>query len=340
MFTKALYYPYILIPDNLWLRRAILYWDKISPIVPWEVEQEIPQTHISKELKGYGVLDFIHPEDTLGWGEGRELSEFFLKIVTSEEFLSKIGPPEKRNYSSRIHKHKFTDGLLNELRSLDLFKVKEDNYNWLLFENRTGTIYMGFLASSLANRLDLEPITDNKSYQNGFLWSQLIPSASPEIFISLVLEELLPVPKEEIPVKKLIKFKEKHERELLSFRKLIRDTIKSLGSVTDESQFMRELNSVKDDIKEQSLILHEKLKENRIESVFNVLETSFKLSVPEIGALIGATTISVPLGAVVFGVNALIKIGKETFKGYTRRNSILLERSPYTYVFNVKKKFA
>jgi hypothetical protein len=106
MFTKALYYPYILIPDNLWLRRAILYWDKICPIVPWEVEEKIPRTHISKELRDYGVLDFIHPEDRLDWMEGQELSEPFLRIVTSEEFLSKVAPLGNRDYSYRIHKHK------------------------------------------------------------------------------------------------------------------------------------------------------------------------------------------------------------------------------------------
>lgn len=338
MFTKALYYPYILIPDNLWLRRAILYWDEICPIVPWEVEREIPPTHISKELKNYGVLDFIHPEDRLEWMEGQELSDSFLKIVSSKEFLSKVAPPERRNYSFRIHRHKFTDALLDRLRDLDLFKSRRGD-NWLLFEPLTGSIYMGFLASSLARRENLEPITDNKFYQNGFLWSQLIPSPRSEIFTSLVLEELVPVPRKQIPVKKIIKFKEEHERELLAFRRLIRDTIRSLESVTDEIQLKRELNSVKDDIKEQSLILHRKLEENRIETVFNVLETSFKLSVPEIGAVIGATAISAPLGAIVFGVNALIKIGKEIFRGRTRRNS-LLETNPYTYVFNVKEKLA
>ena len=60
---------------------------------------------------------------------------------------------------------------------------------------------------------------------------------------------------------------------------------------------------------------------------------------PEIGATIGATTISVPLGAIVFGVNAVIKVAKELFDGQTRTGSIL-EANPYTYIFNVKEKFA
>lgn len=312
MFTEALYYPRVLIPDNLWLRRVILYWDKIKPIVPEEVEQEIPQTHISKELKNYGMLEFIHPEHVLtDYYMGSELSQFFLNIVTSEKFRSKIGPPQKRNYEVRIHRHKFTDGLLEELKGSELFK--EINYNWLLFETNSGIIYLGFLASSLANCLNLEPITDNKIYQDGFLWSQLIPSAHPELSISsLVLEKLLPAPREEVSVKQIIKFKEKHEKELLAFRRLIRDTLKSLESV-DESQFKRILNSVKDDIKEQSLILDRKLKENKIKTIFNVLEVPFKLSKRDVvvmGGAIGATIISIPVSVALFGVNAAIKIGR------------------------------
>ena len=339
MFTNALYYPYILIPDNMWLRQTILYWDKICPIVPWELEQRIPKTHVSKELKDYGVLEFIHPEAILDWVEGQVLSEEFLKIVTQKDFLLKIGKPEGRNYSFRIYKDKFADGLLKELQGLELYKPKEDDYDWLLFEPLSGTIYMGFLASTLASRINLEPITDNKIYQNGFLCSQLIPSTRTQMFLSIAFEELLPTPKEEIPVKNIIKFKEKHERELLAFRRAIRDTIKDIESETDENQLKRKLHSFKDNIKEQSLILHRKLMENRIETTFNVLESIFKLSMPEIGATIGATTISVPLGAIVFGVNAVIKVAKELFDGQTRKGSIL-EANPYTYIFNVKEKFA
>ena len=65
MFNNALYYPYISIPDNLWLRQVILYWDKICPIVPGELWSQIPSGHISKQLESEGALDFICPENYL-----------------------------------------------------------------------------------------------------------------------------------------------------------------------------------------------------------------------------------------------------------------------------------
>lgn len=336
MFTKALYYPYILIPDNLWLRRAILYWDKINPIVPQEVE--IPQNHISHELEKYGILDLIRPEDCFAhhWIEWQKVREDFIELIRNLKNSGIIPPKERHNYQYRIHWHKFDYELMDELAPFHLYQRSGD---WLYFERNAGKLYMNFLATNLANFLHLEPLTDSRLHQSDFLRAQLVGLHGHETFISLMLEQLLPAPKEEVSVKKIIKFKEKHKGELLAFRRLIRGVINSLESVTDERQFWGKLNSVKDDIKEQSLILHGRLKENGIETVFNVLETSFKLSVPQIGAVIGATAISVPLGAIVFGVNAAIKIGKEIFEGHMRRNSIL-ETNPYTYVFNVKEKLA
>lgn len=336
MFDSALYYPYIHIPDNLWLRRAILYWDKIKPIVPRELEREIPAKHISRELKSYGVLDFIYPEDILNYGEGEQLSKSFLNIIDSEEFTSKIGPPEKRNYNRKIHTDKFTGALLSELRGRELHKNGDGP--WLLLENHTGILYMGFLASCLANRLNLEPVTDDKLYQNSFLWSQLVPSNRPELSISFVLEKLLPAPREEVPVKKIVKFKEKHERELLTFRRAIRSAVCSLKSVTDELEYKRKLESVKDEIKEQCLILDRRLKDDIRGTILSTFEALIKPSLPDFGA-IGIGTISLPIALGILGASAAIKIVRELHNGQMRRHSIL-ESSPYSYVYNVKKKFA
>jgi hypothetical protein len=336
MFTEAIYYPYILIPDNQWLRKTILYWDKIFPIVPLEVEEQIPQKHISKQLKERGVLDFIHPEEVLNYNEGEKLSGPFLRIVESEEFRSEIARPEKRVYSERIHRHKFAEPLLDQLRGLDLFKV-ESGTNWLLFEGLTGRIYMGFLASSLAKIKNLEPITDQEVFQRGFLQSQLIPSQGSEIFISVVLEKLLPAPRNDIPVDNILKFKEKHESELLAFRRVIRDVINSLKYEPDKDRLWDIVNSAESTVKEQCSILERKLEESKIETVFNALQVSFYLTKPEIAAMGIALASSNTLGVTLFGVDSLIKIGREIFNGTVRHNSIL-EANPYSYVFHVKKQ--
>jgi len=340
MFTEALYYPNILIPDDPWLRRAILYWDNINPIVPWEVQKDIPANHISRELQKCGILKYIDPEEVLKYEEGQELSKSFLKLVKSKRFLSKIGLPNIRKYEIKIHQDKFGYGLLEELRDEHLF---EDCLNgWLLFENTSGIIYLGFLASSLAKRLNLEPVTDQREYQSGYFWAQITPSYRHSLSItSLRLESLLPSPREEIPLNQLLHFKEKHERELLSFRRSVNKTIKSLERV-DPIQYEEKLNSLKDEIREQCLLLDVRLKENKIETVHNALEVPFNIAKNDastVGTLIAATgaTISVPVAAALIGAYAAIKISREVYKGYVRSNSIL-EENPYSYVFNIQKR--
>ncbi len=337
MFTDALYYPYIHIPDNLWLRRAILYWDKISPIVPYDVESQIPDNHVSKQLREEGSLEFINPEEILYHDEGRELSNMFLDLMNSDLIKEKIPPVGERDYTQRIHRDKFSMGILTEFEKLKLYNQDKGNPRWLLFELNAATIYMGFLASAIARKKSIEPITDDKLYHDGFMLSQISPSKNVTSIISLVFDNLLPVPVEEIPVKDLIRFKRKHERELLAFRKVIRNILMSVSNVTDENEIKTLLEGYKDNLKESMLIIDKKLSENKIRTIFNLLESSLKLSVPEAAVVAGAASIAVPLGAIAFGTNAAIKIGKVLFEGRVAKHSIL-ESNPYTYLYSVRKE--
>ncbi|UCZ56412.1 hypothetical protein LGV61_11870 [Desulfurispirillum indicum] len=54
-FTKSLYYPWIDIPDEAWLKTAGLYWDKIQTIVPSSIEHR---------TKGH-PLCAVHPMPSL-----------------------------------------------------------------------------------------------------------------------------------------------------------------------------------------------------------------------------------------------------------------------------------
>ncbi len=58
-FTKALYYPWIDIKDEGWLKSAILYWEKIQTIVPASVEQPY-DTRTAKEFHYEGLLVPLH----------------------------------------------------------------------------------------------------------------------------------------------------------------------------------------------------------------------------------------------------------------------------------------
>lgn len=337
MFSRAIYYPYILIPDNLWLRRVILYWDRICPIVPWTLQEDIPPNHVSRELEAAGVLEFIQPEQYLGWREGVSLSEEFSDIVSSKRFQKALGPKKRRSYSSRIHSDKFTGGLLSDIKSLDLYVQSKNSGGWLLFEEKTASLYMGLLASSLAKQLSMDPLTDNPKYHSGFLKSQFLPSDRKEAFISLILQDILPTPRDPIDVRVILEFKNKYEQELLTFRRSIRNMVDSLYSSDKPVSIDGIVNALKDEMKENCLLLQRRLSENKIETTFAVLESVFPLELPKIATILGASYISIPLGLGLLGTNASIKISKAIFEGSKRRNSIL-ESNPYSYIFRIQKQ--
>ena len=54
-FTRALYYPSIDIPNENWLKTAILYWDEINTIVPSSIDNPY-QEQVTQFLSNEGVI--------------------------------------------------------------------------------------------------------------------------------------------------------------------------------------------------------------------------------------------------------------------------------------------
>jgi hypothetical protein len=329
MFTKALYYPHIRLPDNAWLRRAILYWDQVSPIVPYELTDAIPAHHVSRMLEAEGLTRWIRPEEAL---EGREYEDViteFRDLVSSERYRANLGPAASRTYGARIYKDKLTYGLVEDLEHLELAK-EADDFGWLDFETRTGALYMGYLAAALARTFHLEPLTDQKSSEEGLLYSQLEQHDGDQRFTNFILEGLIPAPRADVSVAEIVRFRERNEEELLRFRRSVRGIFESVREVPNEHEAARRLDSIKDDVREQSLVLTRKLRESRIETAYSTLE----VSTPSKGGL--AALISLPIGVTIAGVSAALKIGRQLLNGRIRKGSLLAE-NPYTYVYRIDR---
>ena len=61
MAQTILYYPRINIHDGSWLRNAILYWDEVSSIVPYENYEDLSPELLY--LQNLGVYRAIYPQD-------------------------------------------------------------------------------------------------------------------------------------------------------------------------------------------------------------------------------------------------------------------------------------
>lgn len=336
MFTNSLYYPSILIPNDIWLRKSILYWDSINPIAPRIVSDDIPEKSVSKLLEREELLKFIHPEELLEWQTGRSLSTEFSELIKSEQIQRILPRRESRNFQLRIHRHKFSDTLLDEIRGEHLFKENSKDYDWLLFEMNAGLIYMGFLATELSKKLGMEPITDKNQFSDLFLLSQYQPSAQKSQLLTLALEELLPAPKENIDIKKVIRFRKQNEADLLRFRTTIRTIVEELNTFESNEDVSQKIESFKDQIKEECLTIDRKLKENKIDTIFTSLDAFVDIDNPKILGALGLSVINTEIALAALGVNAVIKVGSKIFDGIKRRNNVFAS-SPYSYVYKIER---
>ena len=337
MLTNSLYYPSILVPNDIWLRKAILYWDSINPIAPRIISEQIPEKSVSKILEKEGLLKFIHPERLLEGGFGNALTDEFVRLIKSEQIQRRLPREESRIFQMRIHVDKFNDGMISSLRDANIYKENPNDRNWLLFEMNAGLIYMGFLATELSKRLGMEPITDKSQFSDLFLLSQFQPSVQKSNLLSLSLDKLLPAPKKNVDINKVIKFRKTNEAELLSFRSAIRVIVSELNEIESEDQINATLAKYKDEIKAECIAIKRKLKENRIETILDSLDTIFNIKQPEIISSIGISAISVELALAALGTNAVIKVGSKIFNGVKRRNNVF-DSYQYSYVYKINNE--
>lgn len=336
MFTNSLYYPSILVPNDIWLRKAILYWDTINPIAPRIISDKIPDQSVSKILEQEGLLKFIHPEELLDWSMGKSLTTEFTEMINSEYIQRRLPRIESRTFQLKIHRHKFSDSLLEMLRDANIYEENPKQYNWLLFEMNAGLIYMGLLATELSKKLEMQPITDKSQFSDLFLLSQFQPSVQKSKLLYLSLDKLLPAPKENVDINKVIKFRKNNEAELLSFRSAIRGIVSELNEIESEDNINSIIAKYEDEIKSECIAIDRKLKENKIETILDSLDTFFNIKKPEIISSIGLSAISVEMALAALGVNAVIKVGAKIFNGVKRRNNVF-DNSTYSYVYKIKR---
>lgn len=78
MAQTILYYPTIDIQDGAWLRNAILYWDEVSSIVPYEGYPDFSPEILY--LQRLGVYKPVYPQDLFA----SAFAEDFCKSIVKE----------------------------------------------------------------------------------------------------------------------------------------------------------------------------------------------------------------------------------------------------------------
>lgn len=276
MAQTIMYYPTIDIQDGAWLRNALLYWDSISSIVPYE-----NYPNFSPELlylQNCGIYKPFFPQVLFA----SEYAQDFTKttIAKLERYKKRTKTSKQRSSShttTRMHRNKIYAPALYELvhcrkASPDLLRYLSDNgfihdYHcggWMTIDAPVASIYMRTFAEYAIKCLSEDTVigTDQLKHQNQF-YAPSRPTKNTTC-ISLALNNCLPQPAMDVGYEELLDFKDNHKKELAEFRKKLRDFEKVLSMCERAEEIKFETEKFKEDwqstlLKENRMFINKKI---------------------------------------------------------------------------------
>lgn len=259
---NILYYPSINLPKSPWVTKSILYWEKVSTIVPYEFIQN-PDL-LQKEMRDLVLAGAVIQEPTSDYNSeqfnaSREVLKMLLQIKdTIPELRSNF---EKGHYW-KIHREKFYEDLFDNLVSWGLAKKIS---NWYLIEESVAKIMMTTLATLIGAKTKSLLSTDEIKYiPEGNIF--LPETAEKEHFRELLLDGVMPYP-EHFDLDQLVNFKEKYHAELKDFRRIIERSVLQVRSINNKEVQKEMLQSQIDEIIDRRDELTERLKENKFTKI-------------------------------------------------------------------------
>ena len=160
MSNQALFYPWIEIRNDQWLKTSLLYWDEFRTIVPESIANPY-KTDSTIALESEGLLNPIRVRSSME--EIEDLADSVLtylstnegaRIVASNGYRGSIIHEEKLPYQfdkfADIHPEKLPHRVRNEPRHL--FRDPNRDGSWLSVDTGFADYYMTLLASKLSER--------------------------------------------------------------------------------------------------------------------------------------------------------------------------------------------
>ncbi len=233
MAQTILYYPNINIPDGAWLRNAILYWDEVSSIVPYENYLDFsPELLYLQEL---GVYKAVYPQE-LFFSEFAE--DFCGTIVKRISAYDRSRARNIKNSRVKVHKNKIYAPALHELihyrklppQLLDYFGDKRliNDYNtdgWMEIDSKIAQIYMRTLAeySIKCSGKDIVLGTDTSTHSREIYSLSRNRVDLQAQCCKINIENCLPQPSMDVSFEEILEFKSRRKDELDAFRTKIRE---------------------------------------------------------------------------------------------------------------------
>ncbi len=321
----GLYYPYIDITDDAFLKTSALYWDKLYTIVPSQIETPY-RTEMSIEAHNKGFLEPLTIED-----RSDEVNVAGLEIAEDFDNIDWDAFPDSGK-PIRIYKHKISKDAISGLENLLGKRFDYVSSDMIALPENIAHVYMSRLASVIANNDHSIPIT-NISNGNRILTSRFIDYSQEHrenqgILAQLSLQSLAINP--DVPLDSIFSFRDKNRDKLSAYRKkisILTDGIsKGFDSVEKMELFQR---TVKNQILPEIKNMEDELK--RKDNIFMVTNAASTITSIIIIICTGGHAWLLSL------INSGLNVGLQLYGNYSDNRAI--NKKTVAYLYEVRQTF-
>jgi len=370
--SQALFYPWIDIQDEAWLKTSLLYWDSVRTIVPESIDAPY-STDTGRALEGSGFLVplRVHSEmDEIEELTGDVLS--YLGTAEGAELL--IAERGGRRYDIHVEKLPYRLGRLaemhpeklpHEIRYMlrNLAEPSQRGSEWLRVDEGFANFYMTLLANHLAERVGARLLTSLPAadrlavmarldahlngliplgmFERGRRWREyealgprrrMPRHLAPGMLANLTIERMGIAP--DTPVDRLIDFRERHRDELVLFRTKVEQLAASVeADLPVEALRQRIADLHTNEVAPAISNLKAALQGRRIKWLSDGLLKIAFLSAASSSMLVTAG-LAVPIALLAGAGISFIATG--TIYNVDKRES--LQTNPYAYLLSVERE--
>jgi hypothetical protein len=295
-------------------------------------------------LSSEGVFKEIAPEHLLDrYDVASQFLEEFESAVTSESFQRLLPPPRARKFRGRVHHTKINFQTMDFLAREKLTQSPDSSGyvghgRWVPIEVNTALLYMSLLAKHLAY-VDTDTTVTGTDREEYLRLSYAPKSGEGQIAcIDIRFNNILPVPREDVPLDKILRFKQDRDVDLIGFRKLMDDFYSRLSKAPDEAAAKLVLTQFREQIQKGISDLTDQLKDARIATVAGSVTTlSRPLGEGLVESILTGGILSVPLlvGKAIGGLIELIP----NLIGARNERRTELRHSPFAYLYHAERTF-